>query len=126
MRDPQLGGGPFRVGDDEDRADVDAALDPPNEALDQDCGLTGACAGGDEDEPLGLDRSVLLGGRRALGSRGHRYALPTRHIEPSLHHDGHEPSRGSCLTSPSRMRATIRRATSCALSTFPQKSSSST
>ena len=121
----QLGGGPLGVRDHQDRADVDAAVDRAGEPLDEHGRLPRAGAGRDEDEALRLDRGVLLGGGRALG-RGRHQPLLILHIEPSRHHDGHVPSRGSCLTSPSRMRATIPRAPSCAFSIFAQKSSSST
>ena len=58
----QLAGSAVGVGDDEDRADVELAVaDGAREALDEDGGLAGACAGRHEDEPVGVDRGLLLG-----------------------------------------------------------------
>ncbi len=67
----ELGRGPVGVRDHQDRGYVDAAVDRTREALDEHRGLAGSRAGGDEDEALGLDRRVLLGGGRTLGGRGH-------------------------------------------------------
>src|SRR5207237_3851452 len=62
LADPaaQLTGRTLGVGDDEDRVDVDAAIERPDEALDQHRRLARPRAGGDEDEPTGLDRRLLL------------------------------------------------------------------
>ena len=111
----------FRVGDDEDRVDVEAALaDGTHEALDEHGRLAGSGARGDEDEARGLDRRQLLGIRR----RAHVRA--TRHIGASVHQLGHGgPPRGSCLTSPERMRSTNSTACSFARSVCAQNASSS-
>ena len=50
----------------------------------------------------------------------------TRQIGQSSHQVGQEPPRGSCRTSPSRIRSTTPTACSRARSIPPQKSSSST
>ena len=118
---PQLTSRAFRVGDDEDRVDVDPALaDGAHEALDEHGRLSGAGACGDEDEARGVDRRQLLGIRR----RAHVRA--TRHIGASVHQLGHGgPPRGSCLTSPARMRSTKSTACSLARSVCAQNASSS-
>ena len=121
----QLGGRAVGVGDDEDRADVDAGFDRADEALDEHGRLPRPRPGGDKDEPGRADGGGLLGSGRTLDRRRH-YALFTRHIGASWHQDGHVPSRGSWCTSPSRMRPTISRAASWARPTRAQKSSSST
>jgi hypothetical protein len=73
---PQLRGRAVGVGDHEDRADVDAGVDCAREALDEDRRLPcpGAC--GDEDEPGGADRGILLRSRRAFDRRSHPLRPP--------------------------------------------------
>ena len=127
LADPpaQLTGGALGVGDHEDRIDVHAALaDRAAEALDDHGRLAGAGARRDEDDALLLDRAELFLIRRGLFHDTHdRF---TRHIGQSSHQVGHEPPRGSCRTSPSRMRATTPSACSFARSIPPQNCSSST
>ena len=106
LADPaaQLAGRALGVGDHEDRVDVDAALaDRAAEALDDHGRLAGAGARRDEDDALLLDRPELLLVRRGLHDAHDRF---TRHIGQSSHQVGQEPPRGSCRTSPSRIRST--------------------
>ena len=118
---PQLARGAPRVRDDEDRVDVEAAIeDRAHDALDEHRRLAGAGAGGDEHLARRLDRGALLLVQRVLA-----HARSTRHIGQRSHHAGHSPSRGSWLTSPSRIRPATAAAVARADSTTPQKSSSS-
>ncbi len=119
----QLAGRALGVGDHEDRVDVEAALaDGAAEPLDDDRRLAGARSGRDEDDAGLFDRPQLL----EVGSFDRVHERFTRHIVQRLHHVGHgKPPFGSCLTSPSRIRATAVRARSCAASTWPQNASSS-
>ena len=120
LADPaaQLAGRALGVGDHEDRVDVDAALaDRAAEALDDHGRLAGPGARRDEDDALLLDRPELLA-VRAVSDRAHD--LFTRHVGQSSHQVGHEPPRGSCRTSPSRIRSTTPTACSCARSIPPQ------
>ncbi len=117
---PQLACRPLRVGDDEDRLDVQ----PPvahrlDEALDEHRGLPGPRAGGDEHAAPGVDGGLLLGIRRP----GH--ARLTRHIVQRVHQAGHSPPLGSWWTSPPRIRPAKPRAVSRAPSTCAQNASSS-
>ena len=117
---PQLAGGAARVRDDEDRVDVEAAVeDRADDALDEHGRLPGAGAGRDEDLARRLDRRALL-----LVERVPAHARSTRHIGQRSHHAGHSPSRGSWRTSPSRIRSATAAAVARADSTTPQKSSS--
>ena len=126
LADPaaQLAGGALGVGDHEDRVDVHAALaDRAAEALDDHGRLAGPGARRDEDDALLLDRAELLLVGRCLHDA---HDLFTRHIGQSSHQVGQEPPRGSCRTSPSRMRTTTPSACSFARSIPPQNCSSST
>src|SRR5215218_10874461 len=68
---PEFTRGALRVGDHEDRVDVDAVVaDRADEPLDEARGLAGPRAGGDEDTPLRLDRLELLGVRRPAHKHG--------------------------------------------------------
>ena len=117
---PQLSGSPLGVGDDEDRLHVEPALAHRlDESLDEDRGLAGSRAGGDEDPAARIDRRTLLLVRRPA------HARLTRHIVQRSHHAGHSPPFGSWMTSPSRIRPAKRRAVSFAPSTCLQKASSS-
>src|SRR5829696_3057567 len=117
---PQLSGSPLGVGDHEDRLHVEPALAHRlDEAIDEDSGLAGPRAGGDEDPSARIDRRTLLLVRRPA------HARLTRHIVQSSHHAGHSPPLGSWTTSPSRIRPAKRRAVSFAPSTCLQKASSS-
>ena len=110
---PQLAGGALRVGDDEDALESQPALgDGADEALHEHGRLPGSGARGDEDDAALVDRGLLLGVR---GADAH--ARFTRHIGQRSHHVGHVPPRGSCSTSPARMRATAACARSTARST---------
>ena len=100
---PELARGALGERHDEDRADVDAALHGPDEALDDDGRLAGAGARGDEHRPAGVDGDRLLG-VRGLGLDDGAHGRLTRQMGPRSHHDGHEPPFGSCRTCPSRMR----------------------
>ena len=122
----QLACGPFRVRDREHRVDREAAVaDGAHEALDEHGRLSGACAGGDEDEPGRVDRRELLRVRRA-GFLDHGHVRATRQIDHRLHQVGHgNPPFGSCWTSPERIRSTKRVACSFARSVCAQNSSSS-
>ena len=112
----QLARGTPRVGDHEDRVDVEPAVaHGAHEALDEHRRLPGARAGRDEDLALGGDRGQLL----LVHGRG------TRHIGQRSHHCGQSPPRGSCRTSPVPMRPASRLAVSFALSTVAQNASSS-
>ena len=93
----QLTCGPFRVRDREHRVDRKPAFaHRPYEALDEHRRLSGACAGGDEDEPARVDRRELLGARRARFV-DHRHVRATRHIAHRSHQVGHgNPPFGSC------------------------------
>ena len=116
----QLPGGALRVGDDEDRLDVDAVVaDRADEALDQHRGLPRPGPGGDEHAAGRLDRRALLGIRRPAHARS------TRHIGQRSHQDGHSPPFGSWRTSPERIRSASCRAVPRAVSTWAQKASSS-
>ncbi len=118
----QLTRGLARVRDHEDRADVDPAVaDRADEPLDEHGGLAGAGARREEDATVGLDRCLLL---RVRGERAHGRRI--LHIGQSWHHCGHSPPRGSCRTSPARMRCASPRALSRAVSTWRQNASSST
>ena len=119
----QLAGRTLGVGDHEDRVHVEPALaDRAAEPLDDDRGLAGARTRRDEDDTRLLDRPELL----EVGSLDCVHERFTRHIVQRLHHVGHgKPPLGSCLTSPSRMRATAVRARSSAWETWPQNASSS-
>ena len=118
----QLTGGLARVRDHEDRADVDPAVaDRADEPLDEHGGLARPRAGGEEHAAVGLDRGLLL---RVRGERAHGRRI--LHIGQSWHHCGHSPPRGSCRTSPARMRCASPRALSRAVSTWRQNASSST
>jgi hypothetical protein len=86
---PELASRTLRVGDDEQRVDVDAALaDRLREALDEHGGLSRAGPGRDEDLASCRDGGRLLGVRRLHGRL-------TRQIVQRSHHDGHSPPRGS-------------------------------
>ncbi len=103
MRERSSPAARLRVGDDEQRVDVEALVaDRAHEALDEHGRLAGAGARGDEDAPAGLDRGGLLG----------IHARPTRHIDHSWHHAGHSPPFGSWCTSPVLMRPASTRAVS--------------
>ena len=118
----QLTRGLARVRDHEDRADVDPAVaHRADEPLDEHGGLAGAGARREEDATVGLDRCLLL---RVRGERAHGRRI--LHIGQSWHHCGHSPPRGSCRTSPARMRCASPRALSRAVSTWRQNASSST
>ena len=116
----QLACGAFGVGDDQERVDVEPALaDRLDEALHEHRRLPGSGAGRDEDDAGRFDRRDLLG----IG--GVHWRL-TRHMGARSHHDGQPASpRGSCLTSPARIRPTNPRACSVARSIWAQNSSSS-
>ncbi len=123
LADPgsQLPRGALGVGDDEDALEPQPAVgDRADEALDEDGGLPGAGAGRDEDDARLVDRGLLL---RIRGPDAH--ARFTRHIGQRSHHVGQVPPRGSCSTSPARMRATAACARSTARSTCAQNSVSS-
>ena len=125
LADPaaQLAGGALGVGDHEDRVDVHALLaDRAAEALDDHRRLAGPGARRDEDDALLLDRAELL----AIHGLDGAHDRFTRHIGQSSHQVGQEPPRGSCRTSPSRMRSTTPTACSRARSIPPQNASSST
>ena len=109
---------------DEDRADVDATLDGPDEPFDDDSRLARAGARRDEHRPAGVDGDGLLR-VRGLGLGDGAHGRLTRQMGPRSHHDGHEPPFGSCRTCPSRMRPTEPRARSAAWSTSAQNASSS-
>ena len=105
-----------RIRDDEDRVDVEAVVaHRAREALDEHGGLAGARTGGDEDLAGGLDRGQLL----------LVHARSTRHMGHRSHHGGQSPPRGSCSTSPVRMRPASRRAVSSAFPIAVQNASSS-
>ena len=114
MRVAQLAGGALGVGDDEDEVDVASprSADSADEALDEHRRLPGSCARRDEDDARLVDRGLLLRVRSADA-----HARFTRHIGQRSHHVGHVPPRGSCSTSPARMRATAACARSTARST---------
>ena len=115
----QLAGRAPRVRDDEDRVDVEALVARrAHEALDEHRRLAGARAGGDEDLARRLDGGELL--RVELV-----HARSTLHIGHRSHHAGQSPPRGSCSTSPVRMRPASLAAVSFALSTAFQNASSS-
>ena len=85
----QLAGGPFGVGDHDDRVDREPPLtDRAYEPFDEDGRLPGARAGRDEDDARLLDRGELLRART-------RHGRLTRHIVQYEHQDGQLPSRGS-------------------------------
>ncbi len=109
---PQLSRRALRVGDDEDRLDVEAAVaDRFDEALDEHGRLPRPCSGRDEDPAFRFD------GRPLLGVRLPGHARFTRHIGHTSHQVGHSPPFGSWITSPSRIRPANRRAVSRAPST---------
>ena len=102
----QLAGGTIGVGDHEQRVDVEAVLDDrPGEALDEDGRLPGAGAGRDERRAAGLDRSRLLLVRQSAGAKNGAHARSFRHMRQRSHQAGQSPPRGSCTTSPARMRS---------------------
>ena len=90
----QLARSALGEGHDEDRVDVDAALDRAQEALDDDRRLAGAGAGGDEHDACRIDRSGLLRIGCLWLEHGAHGRL-TRQIGPRSHHDGHAPPFGS-------------------------------
>src|SRR5262249_62338787 len=113
---PKLLGGLLRVGDHEDRLDVETLVaHGARESLDEHLRLSGPRARGDEDDPACINRRLLL----AI------HARRTLHIDHRSHHVGQEPPRGSCVTSPPRIRPTSSTATPRAWSTCPQNASSS-
>ena len=117
----QLAGGAAGVGDDEDRVDVEPAVaDGAHHALDEHRRLAGAGTGGDEDLSSRFDRGELL-----LVQVVHAHARSIRQTGQRSHHVGHSPPRGSCSTSPSRIRSASPVAVSRADSTTPQNASSS-
>ena len=125
LADPaaQLAGRALGVRDHEQRVDVEAALaDRLAEALDDHGRLAGPGARRDEDDALLLDRPELL----AVRSFDRAHERLTRQVGQSSHHVGQEPPRGSCRTSPSRIRSTTPTACSRARSMPPQNASSST
>jgi aryl carrier-like protein len=80
-----------RVGDDEDRVDVEPALrNRAHDPLDEHGSLPGACARGDEDLAGGLDRSGLL---VVELERAHGRSI--RHTVQRSHQAGHSPPSGS-------------------------------
>src|SRR5581483_11018570 len=91
----QLGGCLSRIGDHEHRLHVEPFVaDSAHEPLDENTRLAGAGTGRDEYLATRLDRRELL----------LVHARPTRHIVQRSHHVGQSPPRGSCATSPARMR----------------------
>ena len=120
----KLARSPLGEGDHEDRVDVDAALDRAQEALDDDCRLAGAGAGGNEHRACGVDGGGLLR-VGCLGLEHGAHGRLTRQIGPRSHHEGHAPPLGSWSTSPSRMRPTNPCARPTAWSTSAQNASSS-
>ncbi len=97
-------------------ADVEPVVaDRAHEALDEHARLSGSGSRRDEDEALRVDRRLLLG----------VHARVTRHTGQRSHHDGQEPLRGSCRTSPARIRCASERASPRAVSSRDQNSSSS-
>ena len=113
---PQLSRRLARVGDHEHRLHVEALVaDRAHEALDEHARLARAGAGGDEHLPLRVDRGELL----------LVHARPTRHIVQRSHQDGHSPPRGSCATSPARIRRAAPSARARARSTCSQNEASS-
>ena len=97
----QLAGGASRVGDDEDRVDVEAALcDSTDDPLDEHGRLAGAGTGRDEDLAPGLDRGELLM-VELVGTHGRSI----RQTVQRSHQAGHSPPSGSWRTSPSRIRS---------------------
>ncbi len=114
-----------RVGDDEDRLDVDTAVaDGLHVTLDENRGLAGAGSRGDEHRSRGVDGGKLL----VVQRRGHvhdRHGRGTRHIGQRSHHAGQPSPFGSCWTSPARMRTAFSSARSRADSTCAQNASSS-
>ncbi len=87
---PELARRALRVGDHEERLDVEPVVDDgPHEALDEDRRLSGACSRGDEDAARRLDRRALLGVRR----RAHARSL--RQMRQRSHQCGQSPPCGS-------------------------------
>ena len=122
---PKLAGRLARVGDDEDRLDVDAAIaDRAHVALDENRRLSRSRAGGHEDRAFGLDRGELLLVQHRL-QLDDRHARATRQIGQRSHHDGQPSPFGSCWTSPVRMRRAFSAARSRAVSIWLQNASSS-
>ena len=106
----QLAGSLLRVRDHEHGIDVEALVaDGAREPLDEHLRLAGPCPGGHEHVPARLDRSPLF--------RVQLHARRTLHIGQRSHQVGQLPPRGSCATSPSRIRSTRSTATSRARST---------
>src|SRR5262249_56120868 len=88
---PKLLGGLLRVGDHEDRLDVETLVaHGARESLDEHLRLSGPRARGDEDDPACINRRLLF----AI------HARRTLHIDHRSHHVGQEPPRGSYVTSP--------------------------
>ncbi len=115
----ELGRRLARVGDDEQRVDVEPVVaHRADEPLDEDRRLAGAGARRDEDLASGLDRRDLL--RIEL-----RHARLIRHIRHSEHQLGHSPPFGSWRTSPRRIRCASSPAFTFAPSTCSQNASSS-
>ncbi len=114
----QLPCGLARVGDDQDRADVEPLVaHGANEPLDEHRRLPRAGAGGHEHLAARLDRRALL--------VVHAHARGTLHIVQRSHQLGHSPPFGSWATSPTRIRRAAESARSRAVSTWPQNCSSS-
>ena len=106
----QLAGRLLRVGDHEDRFDVDALVaDGTRETFHEHLRLACTGSGRDEDEPARVDCALLF--------RVELHARLTRHIDQSSHQVGQSPLFGSCLTSPVRIRSTMSTASSRARST---------
>src|SRR6266545_1441120 len=120
----KLAGRALGVRDDEERVHVQPALAHGlDEPLDEHRRLPGARSRRDEDDAGSVDCSDLL-----LAGCAHVNAHErlTRHIGYRSHQEGQPASpRGSCRTSPVRMRSTKPRACSTAPSIWPQNSSSS-
>src|SRR4029078_32140 len=114
-----------RIGDHEDRLDVDASLaNGPDVALDEDRRLTRAGARGNEDRTVGLDGGELLPVEPSLRLHD-RHARGTGQIGHRSHHGGQPSPLGSCCTSPDWMRRALSPARSRAASIWLQNASSS-
>ena len=92
--------------DEHRRASTPRSSTPRGEALDEHASSCRVPApGGDEHDARGLDRR-LLGARRADRWRlTVAFTAPPGRSRCTSHHGGHCPPRGSCRTSPRRIRA---------------------